>query len=113
MLLFLTHPDVLKYSGHEETFTDPLVDCKSCGLTVQSKIRFLINCKAEDLTEPRDFNLMFKTNVGPVNDGSVVLHILRPETAQQIFIRILKMLLDSTSKIFTFWNSADWKSFQK
>ena len=65
----LTHPDVLKYSGHEDTFTDPLVDCKSCGLRFRED-QVPDQCKGEELTEPRDFNLMFKTNVGPVTDDS-------------------------------------------
>ena len=64
----LTNPTILKYSGHEDTFTDPMVDCKSCNQ------RFRLDqvpehCKKEDLTEPRQFNLMFKTNVGPIEDG--------------------------------------------
>ncbi len=80
----LTHSDVLKYSGHEDTFTDPLVDCKSCGLRFRQD-QIPDYCKDEDLTEPRDFNLMFKTNVGPIDDGSNYAY-LRPETAQQIFI---------------------------
>ena len=69
----LTSRHVLKYSGHEDTFSDPLVDCRNC------KNRFRPNqsddgkcpaCGSDDLTEPRPFNLMFKTTVGPVDDGS-------------------------------------------
>ena len=58
----LTKQAVLKYSGHEETFTDPLVDCKSCGERFRAD-QVPDYCKKEDLTEPRQFNLMFKTNV--------------------------------------------------
>ena len=65
----LTHPDVLKYSGHQDTFTDPLVDCKSCGLRFRED-QIPEQCIGEELTEPRDFNLMFETNVGPVIDDS-------------------------------------------
>ena len=69
----LTHPNVLKYSGHEDTFTDPLVDCKDC----KSRWRAdhiddgkCPSCGSENLTDPRPFNLMFKTTIGPVDDGS-------------------------------------------
>ena len=91
----LTHPEVLNYSGHEETFTDPLVDCKSCGERFRAD-QVPDYCKEEDLTEPRQFNLMFKTNVGPIEDASSFAY-LRPETAQQIFINF-KNIIDSTSK---------------
>ena len=91
----LTHPKVLSYSGHEETFTDPLVDCKSCGERFRAD-QVPDYCKEEDLTEPRQFNLMFKTNVGPIEDASSFAY-LRPETAQQIFINF-KNIIDSTSR---------------
>ncbi len=91
----LTHPEVLNYSGHEETFTDPLVDCKSCGERFRAD-QVPDYCKKEDLTEPRQFNLMFKTNVGPIEDASSFAY-LRPETAQQIFINF-KNIIDSTSR---------------
>lgn len=88
----LTHQKVLHYSGHEETFTDPLQDCKKC------KNRFRADhvkdgkcpqCGSTDLTEPRMFNLMFKTAVGPVEDSGNFAY-LRPETAQAI-LHNLKM----------------------
>ena len=95
----LTHPTTLKYSGHEATFTDPLVDCRDC----KSRWRAdhlegdtCPNCGSKDLTEPRDFNLMFKTAVGPVDDGSSFAY-LRPETAQAIFTNF-KNVLDSTAR---------------
>tara|TARA_B100000282_G_scaffold66840_1_gene45057 strand:+ start:5737 stop:7080 length:1344 start_codon:yes stop_codon:yes gene_type:complete len=91
----LTHPEVLNYSGHEETFTDPLVDCKSCGERFRAD-QVPDYCNEEDLTEPRQFNLMFKTNVGPIEDASSFAY-LRPETAQQIFINF-KNIIDSTSR---------------
>ena len=91
----LTHPEVLKYSGHEDTFTDPLVDCKSCGERFRAD-QIPDYCKDEDLTEPRQFNLMFKTNIGPVDDGDSFAY-LRPETAQQIFTNF-KNITDSTSR---------------
>ena len=105
----LTHPDVLKYSGHEDTFTDPLVDCKSCGLRFRED-QVPKECIGEDLTEPREFNLMFKTNVGPViNDSSIAY--LRPETAQQIYINF-KNVLDSTSRSLPFGIAQIGKSFR-
>ena len=86
----LMAPKVWEASGHVATFTDPLVDCRNC------KERFRAdqlpdsgacpNCGAkESFTEARQFNLMFKTYVGPVEDDASVAY-LRPETAQGIFV---------------------------
>ena len=105
----LTNPLVLKYSGHEDTFADPMVDCKSCGKRFRSD-QVPKECKAEDLTEPRQFNLMFKTNVGPIEDGSSYAY-LRPETAQQIFTNF-KNVLDSTSKPIPFGIAQIGKAFR-
>ena len=105
----LTHPNVLKYSGHEETFTDPLVDCKSCGLRFRED-QIPEQCIGEELTEPRDFNLMFKTDVGPVKNDSSLAY-LRPETAQQIYINF-KNVLDSTSRSLPFGIAQIGKSFR-
>ncbi len=105
----LTNPLVLKYSGHEDTFTDPMIDCKSCNLRFRAD-QVPDKCKPEDLTEPRQFNLMFKTNVGPVEDGSNYAY-LRPETAQQIFINF-KNVLDSTSKTVPFGIAQIGKAFR-
>ncbi len=105
----LTHPDVLKYSGHEDTFTDPLVDCKSCGLRFRED-QIPDQCIGEELTEPRDFNLMFKTNVGPIDDGSSYAY-LRPETAQQIFTNF-KNVVDSTSRTLPFGIAQIGKAFR-
>ena len=105
----LTNPQVLKYSGHEDTFTDPMVDCKSCNL----RFRFdqvPKECKKEDLTEPRQFNLMFKTNVGPVDDGNNFAY-LRPETAQQIFTNF-KNVIDSSSRALPFGIAQIGKAFR-
>ena len=105
----LTNPTILKYSGHEDTFTDPMVDCKSCNQ------RFRLDqvpehCKKEDLTEPRQFNLMFKTNVGPIEDGSSFGY-LRPETAQSIFTNF-KNVVDSSSKSLPFGIAQIGKAFR-
>jgi glycyl-tRNA synthetase len=86
----LMAPKVWEASGHLATFTDPLVDCRNC------KERFRAdqlpesgacpNCGMKDtFTEARNFNLMFKTYVGPVEDDASVAY-LRPETAQGIFV---------------------------
>ncbi len=95
---------VLKYSGHEETFSDPLVDCRKC------KRRFRADQVDEgekcpeggthDLTEPRPFNLMFKTTVGPIASDDDIAY-LRPETAQGIFVNF-KNVLDSTNRKLPF-----------
>ena len=105
----LTKQAVLKYSGHEETFTDPLVDCKSCGERFRAD-QVHDYCKKEDLTEPRQFNLMFKTNVGPIDDGKTFAY-LRPETAQQIFTNF-KNVVDSTSRNIPFGIAQTGKAFR-
>jgi glycyl-tRNA synthetase len=88
----LMNPATWKASGHLESFTDPLVDCKKC------KHRFKLDdvegtrcpdCGGE-LTKARSFNLMFKTFVGPVEDSASVAY-LRPETAQGIFVNFLNV----------------------
>src|SRR5581483_10489105 len=83
----LMAPEVWKASGHVDTFTDPLVDCKECKMRFradQLEGALCPNCGGE-LTEPRQFNLMFKTFMGPVEDDAAVVY-LRPETAQGIFV---------------------------
>ena len=105
----LTNPLVLKYSGHESTFSDPMVDCKSCQKRFRAD-QVPSECKKEDLTEPRQFNLMFKTNVGPIDDGSSFAY-LRPETAQQIFTNF-KNVVDSTSKQIPFGIAQIGKAFR-
>ncbi len=109
----LTNPTVLKYSGHEETFSDPLVDCRSCNSRwradhlEESKCP---SCGSKDLTEPRPFNLMFKTNVGPIDDGTSFAY-LRPETAQQTFTNF-KNIVDSTSRSLPFGIAQIGKAFR-
>ena len=109
----LSKPSVLKFSGHEDTFTDPLTDCRSCKSRWRAdnlSDNCCPSCGSEDLTEPRPFNLMFKTNVGPVDDGQSFAY-LRPETAQQIFINF-KNVLDSTSKSIPFGIAQIGKAFR-
>jgi len=109
----LSAPVVLQQSGHEDTFSDPLVDCKTC------KARFRADqiensecpdCKSKNLTEPRPFNLMFKTAIGPVDDGSSYAY-LRPETCQQIFTNF-KNITDSTSRVVPFGIAQIGKAFR-
>ena len=100
---------IFSQSGHEDTFSDPLVDCKSCGERFRAD-QVPDYCKEEDLTEPRDFNLMFKTNIGPVDDGSSLVY-LRPETAQHIFINF-KNVIDSTSRTLPFGIAQIGKAFR-
>ena len=85
---------VWKYSGHETTFSDPLVDCRECKSRLrQDKLdqdadgKFVCsNCGSTNLTDPRPFNLMFRTTIGAVSsdDDPTALAYLRPETAQGI-----------------------------
>ena len=105
----LTKQSVLKYSGHEDTFTDPLIDCKSCGERCRAD-QVPSYCRKEDLTEPRQFNLMFKTNMGPIDDGKTFAY-LRPETAQQIFTNF-KNVVDSTSRSVPFGIAQTGKAFR-
>ena len=96
----LMHPKVWEASGHVEGFTDPMVDCKQC------KRRFRADeiegdrcpvCGGE-LTEVRQFNLMFKTHMGPVEEDASVVY-LRPETAQGIYVNFLNVLNSTRLKI--------------
>ena len=96
---------VWKASGHEDTFSDPMVDCRSCKARLRAdqlidkgKGRQCPNCGGKDLTEPRAFNLMFKTYVGATEDESSVTY-LRPETAQAIFVQFKNVLEVSRKKL--------------
>ena len=105
----LTKPSVLKFSGHEDTFSDPMVDCKSCNQRFRAD-QVPDHCKKEDLTEPRQFNLMFKTAVGPIEDKDSFAY-LRPETAQHIFTNF-KNVVDSTSRKVPFGIAQIGKAFR-
>ena len=109
----LSNPTVLKYSGHEDTFSDPMVDCRECKSRWRSDLLEddkCPGCGSKDLTEPRPFNLMFKTNVGPIDDGDSFAY-LRPETAQQIFTNF-KNVVDSSSKTLPFGIAQIGKAFR-
>jgi len=113
----LMHPTVWKASGHVDGFSDPLVDCKTC------KTRFRADntesyltkkqcpsCGSKDLSEERNFNLMFKTHMGPLEDSASVVY-LRPETAQGHFVNFLNCQQSSRYKI-PFGIAAIGKSFR-
>ena len=109
----LTSPIVLQQSGHEDTFSDPLVDCRDCNSrwrTDYLREGKCPSCGSQNLTEPKPFNLMFKTNLGPVEDGSTFAY-LRPETAQQIFTNF-KNVLDSTPHHLPFGIAQIGKAFR-
>jgi len=91
--------DVWKSSGHLEEFTDPMVECKNCNKRFRSDIEEVNECcENQNLTEPKQFNLMFETYSGPVkNENSQVF--LRPETAQGIFINFENVLRTMRAKI--------------
>lgn len=100
----LMHPTVWKASGHVDGFSDPLVDCKKCRnrfrqdtAMVDGKV-VCPSCGSTDVTEPRNFNLMFKTFMGPVEDAAAVVY-LRPETAQGIFVNFENVATSMRKKI--------------
>ncbi len=104
----IQHPATWKASGHLAGFTDPMVDCRTCKLRFRADKLEEAHCGRKpskrpgetpdcDLTEARDFNLMFETTVGPVKEeGSTVY--LRPETAQGIFLNFKNYLQFSRKK---------------
>ena len=98
----IQHPRVWEASGHLAGFTDPLVDCKTCKLRFRADHLESSSCGQKpskrpgegpdcELTEAREFNLMFETTVGPVKDSGSTAY-LRPETAQGIFINFKNVL---------------------
>ncbi len=104
----LQHPRTWEASGHLSGFTDPMVDCRTCGRRFRADHLQDLECprkpsrhagEAElcDLTEARDFNLMFETTMGPVKDSGSTVY-LRPETAQGIFLNFKNVLQFSRRK---------------
>jgi glycyl-tRNA synthetase len=104
----LQHPRVWEASGHLAGFTDPLVDCRTCGQRFRADHLGDLQCGRKpsrhpgeteecDLTEARDFNLMFETTIGPVKESGATAY-LRPETAQGIFINFKNVLQFSRKK---------------
>jgi len=99
----LMHPKVWEASGHVANFSDPLVDCKQCKARFRSDHIDLLaacpTCGAKGtFTEPRNFNLMFKTFLGPAEDTANVVY-LRPETAQGIYVNFRNVYQTSRVKI--------------
>jgi glycyl-tRNA synthetase len=104
----IMHPQIWKASGHVDTFSDPMIDCKTCKGRFradqiheipcpQKPSKMVSECPGEK-TAPRAFNLMFQTFVGPVQDDSAVAY-LRPETAQAIFAQFKNVLETSRQKV--------------
>jgi glycyl-tRNA synthetase len=97
----MMHPRVWEASGHVQNFTDPLVDCKKCKQRFRADHLGQLQCPEKpskhpgecggELTESRQFNLMFKTHMGPVEESAAVV-FLRPETAQGIFVNFLNVV---------------------
>jgi len=104
----LMHPRVWEASGHIAGFTDPLVDCKKCKQRFRADKLADVPCPEKpskhpgecggELTEARQFNLMFKTFMGPVEEDANVV-FMRPETAQGIFVNFLNVLNSSRQKV--------------
>jgi glycyl-tRNA synthetase len=104
----LQHPRTWEASGHLAGFTDPLVDCRTCGQRFRADHLDQLQCPQKpskrpgegpncDLTEAREFNLMFQTTMGPVQDSGATVY-LRPETAQGIFVNFKNVLQTSRKK---------------
>jgi glycyl-tRNA synthetase len=116
----IQHPQTWVTSGHVGGFSDPMVDCKKCKARFRADKLEDARCPEKpskrpgecegELTEPREFNLMFKTNVGAVEDSSSVAY-LRPETAQGIFLNF-KNVLDSARTKPPFGIAQIGKSFR-
>ena len=117
----LQHPKVWEASGHLSGFSDPMVDCRTCGQRFRADDLENATCPRKpsknpgdgpecELTEAREFNLMFETNVGPMKDSSSVAY-LRPETAQGIFINF-KNVLNFARKAPPFGIAQIGKSFR-
>ena len=108
---------VWKASGHEETFSDPMVDCKKCNsrnradqLPEKDGEKYCPTCGSRDLTEARDFNLMFKSHAGPLETEDNMVY-LRPETAQAIFVNF-RNVLDTTRQKLPFGIAQIGKAFR-
>ena len=104
----LMHPRTWEASGHVEHFTDPMVDCRECKARFRAdQIEDMIcpkhtnrppvSCQA-NFTEARQFNLMFKTFVGPVEEEGAVVY-LRPETCQGIYVNFLNVQAAARQKV--------------
>ena len=93
-------PKVWEASGHLDGFTDPLSDCKDCKhrFHLEKDIKTCPQCGSKNITESRNFNLMFKSFMGPVEEESSIVY-LRPETAQGIYVNFLNVQQSMRYKI--------------
>ncbi len=104
----LMHPRIWEASGHVAGFVDPLVDCKTCkgrfradqleSMPCPRKPSKMVTECGGELTEVREFNLMFRTHMGPVAEDAAVVY-LRPETAQGIYVNYNNVLQSSRQKV--------------
>jgi len=96
----MMHPKIWEASGHIDSFTDPLVECKSCHLRWRAEELRDEKCPkcGGELTKPRMFNLMFKTFMGPIEDEASTIY-LRPETAQGMFVNFENAVTISRKKL--------------
>ena len=97
------HPRVWEASGHVENFTDPLIDCRACKARfradqIDDPVGNCPRCGKPELTPARQFNLMFRTHLGPVQDAGSVVY-LRPETAQGSYVNFKNVLQSSRLKV--------------
>ena len=108
----LMHPRVWEVSGHVDNFQDPLVECPTCRRRYRQDDVSDMRCPHDEdlLTDPRMFNTMFKTYVGPVEDDAAVAY-LRPETAQSTYVNF-KNVLDSSRVRIPFGIAQIGKSFR-
>ena len=108
----LMHPRVWEVSGHVDNFQDPLVECPTCRRRYRQDDVSNMRCPHDEdlLTDPRMFNTMFKTYVGPVEDDAAVAY-LRPETAQSTYVNF-KNVLDSSRVRIPFGIAQIGKSFR-
>ncbi|MEK7673593.1 MAG: glycine--tRNA ligase [Patescibacteria group bacterium] len=110
----IMNPKVWEASGHINSFTDPLIECKKCNARFRADLmgdkKQCQNCKSEDFTESKDFNLMFKTFLGPVETDADKTY-LRPETAQSMFTNF-KLILDSSRQKVPFGIAQIGKAFR-
>jgi len=108
----LQHPRTWEASGHLQNFTDPMVDCKSCKQRFRADDLTGNRCPecGGELTEARQFNLMFRTFMGPVEDTASTIY-LRPETAQGIFANFAN-ILDTQRVKLPFGVAQTGKSFR-
>jgi glycyl-tRNA synthetase len=108
----LMHPDVWRASGHLELMADPLVECKQCHLRWRADDLEEGKCPScgGELTDPRQFNIMFKTFMGPIEEDAAIVY-LRPETAQGILVNF-QNVLNTTRKRLPFGIAQIGKSFR-